>query len=160
MASEPGIETAAADLRRRLAGRLEEDGWLRSPTWRAAVEAVPRHVFLPRFYRASRRLQAFRPPRPRRPRTALSNPSRSRAGPDAPRLHRYPGYRAPRQTPTALRPRRPAIPSVIRSPAARTRHPAVPEGNNRQAEPSQGLGRECRERCRITASVFPQRAVQ
>jgi hypothetical protein len=27
-------------------------------------------------------------------------------------------------------------------------------------KPGQGFGRECRERCRITASVFPQRAVQ
>ncbi|MGW3134601.1 ATP-grasp peptide maturase system methyltransferase [Streptomyces sp. NPDC001139] len=53
MASEPGVETAAADLRRRLAGRLEEDGWLRSTAWRAAVEAVPRHLFIPRFYRES-----------------------------------------------------------------------------------------------------------
>ncbi|MFQ3562358.1 ATP-grasp peptide maturase system methyltransferase [Streptomyces gramineus] len=53
MASEPDIETAAADLRLRLAHRLEEDGRLRSPQWRAAVEAVPRHVFLPRFYRES-----------------------------------------------------------------------------------------------------------
>ncbi|MEU8935763.1 ATP-grasp peptide maturase system methyltransferase [Streptomyces sp. NPDC048409] len=53
MAGEPDIETAAADLRLRLAHRLEEDGRLRSPQWRAAVEAVPRHVFLPRFYRES-----------------------------------------------------------------------------------------------------------
>ncbi|MFJ8281959.1 ATP-grasp peptide maturase system methyltransferase [Streptomyces griseoviridis] len=51
MASELAIETAAADLRLRLAHRLEEDARLRSPQWRAAVEAVPRHVFLPRFYR-------------------------------------------------------------------------------------------------------------
>ncbi|MFI6935556.1 ATP-grasp peptide maturase system methyltransferase [Streptomyces sp. NPDC050287] len=53
MASEPDIETAAADLRLRLARQLKEDGRLRSPQWRAAVEAVPRHVFVPRFYRES-----------------------------------------------------------------------------------------------------------
>ncbi|MGW7385290.1 ATP-grasp peptide maturase system methyltransferase [Streptomyces sp. NPDC054794] len=53
MASEPDIETTAADLRRRLAWQLEKDGWLRSPEWRTAVEAVPRHRFIPRFYRES-----------------------------------------------------------------------------------------------------------
>ncbi|MDX5563563.1 ATP-grasp peptide maturase system methyltransferase [Streptomyces sp. ID05-04B] len=53
MASEPYAETTAADLRRQLAAGLEKDGWLRSPQWRAAVEAVPRHVFIPRFYRES-----------------------------------------------------------------------------------------------------------
>ncbi|MFI7141712.1 ATP-grasp peptide maturase system methyltransferase [Streptomyces massasporeus] len=51
MDSETDIETAAADLRRRLARQLEKDGWLRSPQWRAAVEAVPRHRFIRRFYR-------------------------------------------------------------------------------------------------------------
>ncbi|OIJ96718.1 methyltransferase [Streptomyces sp. MUSC 14] len=53
MASETDIETASADLRHRLARQLEKDGWLRSPQWRAAVEAVPRHTFVPRFYRES-----------------------------------------------------------------------------------------------------------
>ncbi|MFC3573808.1 ATP-grasp peptide maturase system methyltransferase [Streptomyces yaanensis] len=53
MASETDIETVAVDLRRRLAGQLQEDGWLRSPAWRAAVEATPRHLFVPRFYRES-----------------------------------------------------------------------------------------------------------
>ncbi|MGW1165462.1 ATP-grasp peptide maturase system methyltransferase [Streptomyces sp. NPDC002550] len=53
MACEPDIETAAVDLRRRLARKLEKDGWLRSPEWRAAVEAVPRHRFIPHFYRES-----------------------------------------------------------------------------------------------------------
>jgi methyltransferase of ATP-grasp peptide maturase system len=53
VACEPDIETAAADLRRRLARQLEEDGRLRSSEWRAAVEAVPRHRFIPRFYRES-----------------------------------------------------------------------------------------------------------
>lgn len=47
---------AAADparvraLLRALADRLEADGDLRTPQWRAAVERVPRHVFIPRFY--------------------------------------------------------------------------------------------------------------
>ncbi|MET7934792.1 ATP-grasp peptide maturase system methyltransferase [Streptomyces sp. NPDC005322] len=53
MAPKPDIETAAADLRRQLARRLEKDGLLRSPEWRAAVEAVPRHLFIPRFHRES-----------------------------------------------------------------------------------------------------------
>ncbi|MER5434935.1 ATP-grasp peptide maturase system methyltransferase [Streptomyces sp. NPDC002588] len=53
MPTEPGIETAAAGLRRQLADRLERDGRLRSRQWRAAVEAVPRHAFVPRFYRES-----------------------------------------------------------------------------------------------------------
>ncbi|MGA4849209.1 ATP-grasp peptide maturase system methyltransferase [Streptomyces sp. G5(2025)] len=53
MTSEPDIGEAAADLRRRLAHRLEKDGRLRSPKWRAAVAAVPRHLFIPRFYRES-----------------------------------------------------------------------------------------------------------
>ncbi|MEV4452560.1 ATP-grasp peptide maturase system methyltransferase [Streptomyces mirabilis] len=53
MPTEPEIETAAADLRRQLADRLEKDGRLRSREWRAAVEAVPRHAFIPRFYRES-----------------------------------------------------------------------------------------------------------
>ncbi|MFE6098150.1 ATP-grasp peptide maturase system methyltransferase [Streptomyces massasporeus] len=53
MASETDLETAAADLRRRLARQLEKDGSLNSPQWRAAVEAVPRHSFIPHFYRES-----------------------------------------------------------------------------------------------------------
>ncbi|MGW3424892.1 ATP-grasp peptide maturase system methyltransferase [Streptomyces phaeochromogenes] len=53
MTDEPGVEALAAELRRQLAGRLEKDGPLRSPEWRAAVEAVPRHAFIPRFYRQS-----------------------------------------------------------------------------------------------------------
>jgi methyltransferase of ATP-grasp peptide maturase system len=39
-------EQAAARLRKQLADRLAEDGHLRAPEWRAAVEAVPRHAFL------------------------------------------------------------------------------------------------------------------
>ncbi|WP_242882551.1 ATP-grasp peptide maturase system methyltransferase [Actinomadura litoris] len=37
---------ASARLRRALADRLEADGDLRTPTWRAAVEQVPREMFL------------------------------------------------------------------------------------------------------------------
>ncbi|MGH3928629.1 MAG: hypothetical protein ACRDTF_01465 [Pseudonocardiaceae bacterium] len=33
-----------------LADELEEHGHLIDPRWRAAFEAVPRHVFVPRFY--------------------------------------------------------------------------------------------------------------
>ncbi|ARQ70289.1 ATP-grasp peptide maturase system methyltransferase [Streptomyces marincola] len=39
-------ELVAGRLRRQLADRLEEDGHVKSPEWRAAVEAVPRHAFL------------------------------------------------------------------------------------------------------------------
>ncbi|MBO7934672.1 ATP-grasp peptide maturase system methyltransferase [Streptomyces sp. S9] len=53
MTGETDTETVAAGLRRRLARQLEADGRLRSPQWRAAVEAVPRHRFVPRFYRES-----------------------------------------------------------------------------------------------------------
>lgn len=35
---------------RALAARLSEDGVLGDPAWRSAVESVPRHVFVPRFY--------------------------------------------------------------------------------------------------------------
>ncbi|MET9290969.1 ATP-grasp peptide maturase system methyltransferase [Streptomyces sp. NPDC003077] len=45
------IPIAAAKLRHQLAARLADGGWLRSPAWRAAVEAVPRHEFVRCFYR-------------------------------------------------------------------------------------------------------------
>ncbi|RAY11789.1 hypothetical protein DPM19_27785 [Actinomadura craniellae] len=38
-------------LRRRLAERLWSSGDLRSPEWRRAVETVPRHLFVPEFFR-------------------------------------------------------------------------------------------------------------
>ncbi|WP_410659568.1 methyltransferase domain-containing protein [Amycolatopsis sp. lyj-112] len=34
----------------RLADDIATDGVLRSPQWRAALETIPRHVFVPRFY--------------------------------------------------------------------------------------------------------------
>ncbi|GAB3487679.1 methyltransferase domain-containing protein [Amycolatopsis cihanbeyliensis] len=37
-------------LARRLADRLTADGDLRTPQWRAALLAVPRHEFVPRYY--------------------------------------------------------------------------------------------------------------
>ncbi|KWX03844.1 hypothetical protein TH66_10875 [Carbonactinospora thermoautotrophica] len=40
------VDGRAVELRRRLAGELKESGDLRSPQWRAAVEAVPRETFL------------------------------------------------------------------------------------------------------------------
>jgi methyltransferase of ATP-grasp peptide maturase system len=39
------------ELRIRLADELEAEGSLRSPQWRAAVERVPRHLFIPEFFR-------------------------------------------------------------------------------------------------------------
>ncbi|MFD7505601.1 ATP-grasp peptide maturase system methyltransferase [Streptomyces sp. NPDC059850] len=39
-----------AALRRALADRLEEDGVLKTPAWRKAVESVPRELFLPSFF--------------------------------------------------------------------------------------------------------------
>jgi methyltransferase of ATP-grasp peptide maturase system len=44
------IERAAVQLRHQLATNLAKDGHLRSPQWRAAVEAVPRHEFVPQFF--------------------------------------------------------------------------------------------------------------
>ncbi|WP_261994178.1 hypothetical protein [Streptomyces sp. t39] len=44
------LDTTAAKLRQQLADQLATGDWLRSPEWRAAVENVPRHEFLRRFY--------------------------------------------------------------------------------------------------------------
>ncbi|MEU3354961.1 ATP-grasp peptide maturase system methyltransferase [Streptomyces sp. NPDC037389] len=51
MTAEPDIDSIAADLRYKLTARLADAGRLHSPQWRAAVEAVPRHEFVRRFYR-------------------------------------------------------------------------------------------------------------
>jgi methyltransferase of ATP-grasp peptide maturase system len=45
-----GMADDAARLRLQLARRLEADGHLRSPKWRAAVEEVPRHEFVREFF--------------------------------------------------------------------------------------------------------------
>ncbi|WP_020579913.1 ATP-grasp peptide maturase system methyltransferase [Actinopolymorpha alba] len=45
------VEAQGAQLRLALADRLARSGDLRSPAWRAAVEAVPRHLFVPAFFR-------------------------------------------------------------------------------------------------------------
>ncbi|MGH3616041.1 MAG: hypothetical protein ACRDRK_26310, partial [Pseudonocardia sp.] len=37
-------------LAHRLAERIAADGALRTPAWRDAVLAVPRHEFVPRYY--------------------------------------------------------------------------------------------------------------
>ncbi|SOB84725.1 ATP-grasp peptide maturase system methyltransferase [Streptomyces sp. 1331.2] len=47
-----GTDETAHGLRVRLAEELTRDGSLRSPQWREAVLAVPRHVFLPAFFTA------------------------------------------------------------------------------------------------------------
>ncbi|WP_424891247.1 ATP-grasp peptide maturase system methyltransferase [Streptomyces sp. XH2] len=47
----PDVDSTATRLRHQLTARLADDGWLRSPAWRAAVESVPRHEFVRRFYR-------------------------------------------------------------------------------------------------------------
>jgi methyltransferase of ATP-grasp peptide maturase system len=44
------VAQAAVPLRLRLAERLAAAGYVRSPQWRAAVEATPRHVFIPEFF--------------------------------------------------------------------------------------------------------------
>ncbi|MCF3106206.1 ATP-grasp peptide maturase system methyltransferase [Streptomyces roseoverticillatus] len=44
-------ETCSAELREKLADRLRRDGHLRSATWRAVVETVPRHEFTRAFFR-------------------------------------------------------------------------------------------------------------
>ncbi|GHF41180.1 protein-L-isoaspartate O-methyltransferase [Kitasatospora xanthocidica] len=47
-----GTDETAHRLRAELTEELARDGSLRSPHWRDAVLAVPRHVFLPAFYTA------------------------------------------------------------------------------------------------------------
>ncbi|TQE15328.1 SAM-dependent methyltransferase [Streptomyces ipomoeae] len=44
------LETDAARLREAMAKALAENGVLADPAWRAAVETVPRHRFVPGFY--------------------------------------------------------------------------------------------------------------
>ncbi|MEU7729641.1 ATP-grasp peptide maturase system methyltransferase [Streptomyces sp. NPDC040724] len=44
------LETDSARLREALAKALAEDGVLADPAWRQAIEAVPRHRFVPGFY--------------------------------------------------------------------------------------------------------------
>ncbi|TLS44802.1 SAM-dependent methyltransferase [Streptomyces montanus] len=44
------LETDAARLRDEMARALAEDGSLGDPAWRAAVETVPRHRFVPGFF--------------------------------------------------------------------------------------------------------------
>ncbi|WBQ06723.1 ATP-grasp peptide maturase system methyltransferase [Kribbella sp. CA-293567] len=44
------VAREASGLRHQLAERLELDGHIRTPQWRAAVENVPRHEFLPEFF--------------------------------------------------------------------------------------------------------------
>jgi methyltransferase of ATP-grasp peptide maturase system len=44
------VAREASGLRHQLAVRLELDGHIRTPLWRAAVEDVPRHEFIPEFF--------------------------------------------------------------------------------------------------------------
>lgn len=44
------VAREASGLRHQLAVRLELDGHIRTPQWRAAVEDVPRHEFIPEFF--------------------------------------------------------------------------------------------------------------
>jgi methyltransferase of ATP-grasp peptide maturase system len=44
------VARQALGLRHQLAVRLELDGHIRTPQWRAAVEDVPRHEFIPEFF--------------------------------------------------------------------------------------------------------------
>lgn len=44
------LENDATRLRHKMADALAKTGVLNDPTWRAAVEAVPRHRFVPGFY--------------------------------------------------------------------------------------------------------------
>ena len=46
----PGSPGRASELRRALVAALIADGQLRSAEWQAALERVPRHVFVPRFF--------------------------------------------------------------------------------------------------------------
>lgn len=51
MTTDLSTDDRAGALRRQLASQLADGGSLTSPAWRAAVEAVPRHLFVARFYR-------------------------------------------------------------------------------------------------------------
>lgn len=46
----PDIDAAAVPFRHALAQRLSADGLLADPAWHRAVQAVPRHRFVPGFY--------------------------------------------------------------------------------------------------------------
>ncbi|KIF06532.1 SAM-dependent methlyltransferase [Streptomyces sp. RSD-27] len=50
MTTPADLENDAAPLRRAMASALADTGVLADPAWRAAVEAVPRHRFIPGFY--------------------------------------------------------------------------------------------------------------
>ncbi|WP_367869753.1 methyltransferase domain-containing protein, partial [Streptomyces prasinopilosus] len=50
MTTPADLETDAVRLRAAMAGNLAARGFLDDPGWRAAVEAVPRHRFVPGFY--------------------------------------------------------------------------------------------------------------
>src|SRR6266498_807501 len=50
MMIEDGCAPDWRDRARLLAAYLQERGAIRDPRWRAVVESVPRHVFVPRFY--------------------------------------------------------------------------------------------------------------
>jgi methyltransferase of ATP-grasp peptide maturase system len=47
---ERAARPSTAELRLRLASDLTAGGFVRSPAWQAAVQAVPRHIFLPEFF--------------------------------------------------------------------------------------------------------------
>lgn len=49
-AASSNVEEAAAPLRHRLAAQLAAAGRVGSPEWRAAVDDVPRHLFIPEFF--------------------------------------------------------------------------------------------------------------
>ncbi|MFF3489387.1 ATP-grasp peptide maturase system methyltransferase [Streptomyces sp. NPDC002701] len=50
MSMPADLETDSVRLREAMAKQLAADGVLVDPAWRQAVEAVPRHRFVPRFY--------------------------------------------------------------------------------------------------------------
>ncbi|MGH3946219.1 MAG: protein-L-isoaspartate(D-aspartate) O-methyltransferase, partial [Pseudonocardiaceae bacterium] len=43
-------ESTWRELARRLADDIDAVGKMHTPQWRAAVQEVPRHVFVPRYY--------------------------------------------------------------------------------------------------------------
>ena len=53
-ASGSAVEGQARQLRERLVDALRSDGLLADPRWLAAFREVPRHLFLPRFFRQGR----------------------------------------------------------------------------------------------------------
>lgn len=59
MTSHDSHETITAQARTAMAAELARDGWLRSEAWQDAFREVPRHPFVPRFFRLTPDMQRY-----------------------------------------------------------------------------------------------------